>query len=239
MLVIIVVILSVVGLGFFQYKQLETGAVTSSSLSALSTAFSASLSSADADTAEINELLALLGQVSVLDRFNTELFDRPDYVILKDFSVTLFPAKTVGRKNPFLGIDENAVTKLPDNTASATAKSSSVTEKADGTVLSSGSQSSDTLPANSLIEQPFSNTTSSDTVQSSVISTDPAALFSQSQSQATVSPSVSTSSEPQVTSQASSELKLGTSGAVCLSNYQGTEALDLPSEIVAALDFNC
>jgi len=37
------------------------------------------------------------------------LFAMPNYVLLRDFSVTLYPAQSVGRVNPFLGIDESVV----------------------------------------------------------------------------------------------------------------------------------
>jgi len=111
--VTIVVLLSIVGLGFFQYQQLESGSATGGSLSALSTAFSASISGADADISQVNQLLSVLDQVSVLAQLDTGLFTSPKYSALKDFSVTLFPAQSIGRTNPFLGIDEGVVVPSP------------------------------------------------------------------------------------------------------------------------------
>lgn len=248
-IVIIVVLLSIVGLGFFQYKQLETGAVAGSSLSALSSAFSASLSSADADTAEINELLALLGQVSVLDRFNTELFDRPDYVILKDFSVTLFPAKSLGRVNPFLGIDEGVVVpksaaqSTPSGASSSSSSAPTPSSTGNSTTSSSVSSSSsasssvasDSAPVDAFISQNSSGQSQVD--QSATTETDPAVLFSQVQA-----PSDATSSvEPQAPAVTTSSggLKLGSGGGTCLSNYSDAEALELPIDVVSTLDFDC
>lgn len=183
-LVILIVLLSLIGLGYFQYQQLQSGAAESESLSALSTTLSTSLSQQEVDLSEVNQLLSVLDQVSVLSQLNIDIFGSPQYQSLRDFSVTLFPAQIIGRLNPFLEINESTTTTT---TPATTTNSPAATGVEPVSFLPAGGnsvQSADvslassagTTPVDTALEgqssQQYSTESSSDTSIASYTSSD-------------------------------------------------------------------
>ncbi len=155
--VIIIVLLTVVGLGFFQYKQLESGegGIGRESLSALTSVFSASLSSEDADMTQVNQLLSVLDQVSVLSSFDAAFFQSPAYISLRDFGVTLFPAKDIGRTNPFLEIGNDPIAPNQQEVTSSTRQST--TSAGDNTAFFQEFNEANTANSSSDVINPTTN----------------------------------------------------------------------------------
>ena len=108
LLIIIIFTIVIAGAGYYQYTKLqEQGESQSVSLDGVLS----SLKTVDttADIAEVNSLVATLDPITDLAKLDTELLQSAHFTILRNFTVPLFPAQTVGRANPFLEIGTNGV----------------------------------------------------------------------------------------------------------------------------------